>query len=201
MFWMRLIVINKLTALVFNELNGCVCCFLTRHVNSCFFGGSFNIFNKKMIKKTTVLHIYVNSLYIVSFRNGSPSPFLFQFEKQINVYIKWSALSSSGAPCHEYKRSVIHQALFLSEEPLVHEASQTMDAVLHLNSAFIGSFICYINLPFTSSVQTPRGSSRFFSVLSSFSNLAEERSSISCSYWAAADGIYNGQLYLHMEVR
>lgn len=118
MFWMRLIVINKLTALVFNELNGCVCCFLTRHVNSCFFGGSFNIFNKKMIKKTTVLHIYVNSLYIVSFRNGSPSPFLFQFEKQINVYIKWSALSSSGAPCHEYKRSVIHQALFLSEEHL-----------------------------------------------------------------------------------
>lgn len=74
-----------------------------------------------------------------------------------------------------YKRSGVGALSFIpiyfSVRSRRFEASQPMDGVVHLNSAFIGSFVCYINLPLTSSVPPPNSSSRFFSVFSSSNNV------------------------------
>lgn len=142
----------------------------------------------------------------------------------INVYTKWSTLSNTDVLRHESvcrfhtcvdASCLCHPSGFIFQRgadgsrrrwlPLISAAGR----VVHLNSAFIGSFVCCINLPFTSSVQTPHSSSRFFSVFSSTNNLKviwqkknpPPAGALIEPQGAGAAGIHNGWLYLHMEVR
>lgn len=117
----------------------------------------------------------------------------------------------------EMPLSFIPDLLFSKEPPVggmgfmkrhsVRADLSRMDGVVHLNSAFIGSFVSYINLPLTSSVQTPHSSSRSFSAFSSSNNIKVicRKRKIPTPAGVLIEpegtrsaGIRNGRLYPHM---